>query len=60
MAETISYKSDFIGLGKELYLSYQMADFTKLTEIVILLMIVLILSDMLLSLFKKKLEINIS
>lgn len=60
MAETFSYKSDFIGLGKELYLSYQMADFTKLTEIVILLMIVLILSDMLLSLFKKKLEINIS
>lgn len=56
MAETFSYKSSFTGLGKDLYLAYQMADFAKLAQIIIILRMFLMIFDILLAFFKEKID----
>ena len=56
MAETLSYRSTFLGVGRMIYLCYSSVDYLSLMAWVLLVLILSLVIDVLLSYVKKKIE----
>ena len=56
MAETLSYRSTFLGVGRMIYLCYSSVDYLSLMAWVLLVLILSLVIDVLLNYVKNKIE----